>query len=327
MKKALAVIISSVFIFNVSSQSVSAAAFENVLPKSAYNINKDFAVNEYNTSAQNSVFLIQDLHCHYGVQNKMASFLENLSAQPNFNKIYIEGASKNIETSFIKNLSDGIKTVLAKDLLSQGKISGAEYFFLMSKEKIPLYGLENKELYEGNALRLEYILATQEKVQPIISEMDKALNALQRKTLDNSGKKMLVMLRKYESGQISQQKFYSYIIKQAEKSGINAENYSLIKSIINLPQKINYGKVQKELRAYMEEAKAILPYSVYKDLNEENIFEKITEISASYGIDLTKYADLRDYLKIYTNHLHMSSTAIQDKKLVSAPDILIVLFL
>ena len=300
MKKVLAVIIASVFIINISSQPVHAAAFENVLSQTAaYDINKGFTVNAYNTSARNIVFLIQDLHCHYGVQSKIADFLEILSAQPYFNKIHIEGASKNIETSFIKNLPDDIKAVLVKDLFSQGKISGAEYFFLTSKEEIPLYGLEEKELYDGNAVRLEYILATQEKTLAITSKMEKALKALQRKALDNSGKKMLSMFKKYENGQISQKRFYSYIVKQAEKSKIDAEKYSLIKNVSALPQKVNYGKIQKDLQRYMEEAKNVLPYSAYRELNDKNVLDKIPEVSAAYGIDLKKYAALRGYLEIH----------------------------
>ncbi|MCL1971453.1 MAG: hypothetical protein FWG57_00470, partial [Endomicrobia bacterium] len=323
MKKVLAVIIVSVFIFNISSQSVHAIAFENILPQTAYDINKEFTVNAYNTSAQNIVFLIQDLHCHYNVQNKIASFLENISAQPSFNKIHIEGAAQNIETSFIKNLPDDIKTVLVKDLFSQGKISGAEYFFLMSKEKIPLYGLEDKDLYDGNAVRLEYILATQEKVGQIMAEIEKSLKAAQRKTLNNSGKKMLSMFKKYENGQVSQQRFYSYIVKQAEKSGIDAEKYALIKNIGSLPKKINYGKIQKDLQRYMEEAKTVLPYSAYKELNDKNILDKIAGISVAYGIDLNKFAALREYLKIHESGAKVDPLKVYEEERKLLNDLLI----
>ncbi|MCL2335348.1 MAG: CPBP family glutamic-type intramembrane protease, partial [Endomicrobia bacterium] len=338
MKKALAVFIAATFIFNVSSQSLQAVVAGGVSPQ-AYDINKDFTVNEYFPSHlageglakqegeglpySKTVFLIQDLHCHYDVQNKIASFLENLSVQPGFNKIYIEGASANIETSFIKNLPDNIKDVLVKDLLSQGKISGAEYFFLTSKQEIRLYGLEEKDLYDGNALRLEYILATQDKVRPIMSEMEKALNALQRKTLDKPGKKMLSAFKKYESGDMPQRKFYSYLIKQAEKSGINTDNYSSIKNISILPKKVNYKKVQKELQAYMQEAKNVLPYSAYKELTGEDVLDKIEQISAANKMDLKKYENLSGYLEVYKFEVKADPLKVYEEERSLLNDLLI----
>ncbi|MCL1901607.1 MAG: hypothetical protein FWG51_04345, partial [Firmicutes bacterium] len=306
-KKLISLLILITFILNIAAQS-SYSSIAVSLP-AEYNLNKSFASNLYGSGNGNIVFLVQDLHCHYGTQNEIALFLKNISENENFNKIYVEGLSKDINGNFIKNLPEDIKNPLIENLFKEGRISGAEYFFLNSTKDMPLYALEDEKLYSDNGQRLEYILNTQKEAGKIISAMEKEIKSLRREKLTNANKKIFSALLKYENGKISQNNYYKYLCKclqNVEKtarggvSNLKTSDYAHIKEFINLPDKINYKQAQKELQAYLNAAKNILPYSAYSELVKNNeIYENLSKINKDYNIDMKKYAELEKSVRAY----------------------------
>ncbi|MCL2800051.1 MAG: hypothetical protein FWD54_07260, partial [Endomicrobia bacterium] len=242
MRKILAILLSITFVCNIAAESV----YGVVLPAAAnnqYNINKNFSVGNFKAANDNLVLLIQDLHCHYDTQVKISELLRNISKQDNFNKIFVEGASTDITGSFIKSLPENIKNPLVENLLKEGKIGGGEYFFLTNEADVPLYALENEEIYLQNAKRLEYILNAQKEVDKIISEMDRELKASQKQNLSGSNRKMLSAVNKYENKKFEQSRYYKYLIKEAKKQKINLNKYREILSVADIETKINAKKV------------------------------------------------------------------------------------
>ncbi|MCL2800078.1 MAG: hypothetical protein FWD54_07410, partial [Endomicrobia bacterium] len=242
MRKILAILLSITFVCNIAAESV----YGVVLPAVAnnqYNINKNFSVGNFNTANDNLVLLIQDLHCHYDTQVKISELLRNISKQDNFNKIFVEGASADITGSFIKSLPENIKNPLIENLLKEGKLNGAEYFFLTNDTVVPLYALENEELYSQSGEGLQYILNAQKEVDKIISEMDRELKASQRQNLSGSSRKMLSAVNKYENKKLEQSRYYKYLIKEAKKQKINLNKYREILSVADIETKINAKKV------------------------------------------------------------------------------------
>ncbi len=299
MKKLISTVTAFTFILNLAVSSVGAGA-SLADSKADYSINDNFIVNEYKTQSADTVFLVQDLHCHYDTQQKIADLIDNITNRIDFNKLFVEGATQNFEDTFIKKLPESIKNPFAQSLLKQGKIGGAEYFFLTSDKKVPVYALEDAAVYAGNAIRLDYILSSQEEVSKIITEMEKSLKVLQRKSLDNSSKKLLSQIDKYQNNETNQEAYYKFLLKQAEKSGINLNGYPSIQKLASVSRRISYKKVNKELNAYMEAAKAALPYSAYKELAEnKDVLSNISQINAKFNTDMGKYPELANYLAYY----------------------------
>ncbi|MCL1972318.1 MAG: PEP-utilizing enzyme, partial [Endomicrobia bacterium] len=83
-------------------------------------------------------------------------------------------------------------------------------------------------------------------------------------------------------------------------SNLKASDYAHIKEFINLPDKINHKQAQKELQAYLNAAKNILPYSAYSELvKNSEIYENLSKINKDYNIDMSKYAELAKSVSAY----------------------------
>ncbi|MDR1696364.1 MAG: hypothetical protein LBR69_07050 [Endomicrobium sp.] len=285
-----------------------------------YDVNGNFSVNVFNADRENRIILIQDLHCHFGAQKKIAAFLEDLSGNPYFDKIYIEGSSKDISGNFIKNLPQDIKNPFAQELLKQGRISGAEYFFLTSAQSPRLYGLENEELYSANAIRLGYIFDTQKQVKEIINDMASRLNALQKSKLDYKSRKILALAEKHEEGKITSGQYYGRLFEYAKTYAINAGDYPALKTILDSQKRTDAKKVQKQLAEFLSEAKEVLPYNAYRELTKRNIISNILPASREYPLNLDKYGELSRYASLYERMSALDITKLyaEEKNLLNA---------
>ncbi len=315
LKKIIALGVSIVFLFNIAAQPVYGSSIPG--PLSSYKLNQNFTVNYFNGTSDNIVMLVQDLHCHYDTQNKIAQLLQSISQNVHFNKIYAEGLSENVNDNFIKNLPENIKVPLIESLFKENRISGAEYFFLKTDKNTPVYALEDEKLYKDNGERLAYILSTQREVGKIIRGMEHEIKDLRRNKLTNANKKLFSVLLKYENGKINQRGYYKYLYGQAEKLKISFDNYPNFIKFANLPESINYKKANKELKNWMETAKNTLPYSVYSALMQSEVYENVLKTSKDYSIDMSQYPELAksiaayeyanntDFLKLYNEETHL----------------------
>ncbi|MCL2334580.1 MAG: hypothetical protein FWC57_00785, partial [Endomicrobia bacterium] len=292
-KKIISVLLTLAFTCNVASKPVFGAAVS--VADNRYDINKNFSVSGISGTGKNLVVLVQDLHCHYDTQIKISELLKNISKQDNFNKIFVEGASRNVTSSFIRTLPASIREPLTENLLKDGKIGGGVYFYLKNEVNVPLYALEDEELYNQNAKRLEYIFGAQKEVNEILSELQEELKILQRKHLSANSRKMLAAVNKYEKGKLSPVKYYKYLVKEAGKHGISLDKYGKIAEASEIDAKINEKKLNKELAAYMDNAKKTLPYQTYKELAEGDIIKNI----AKSGASLSEYKELSKYIALY----------------------------
>jgi phosphoenolpyruvate synthase/pyruvate phosphate dikinase len=309
-KKILSVLSAIAFAFNIAPEALCGASF--FADDGKYDINKHFSVGAVCGTGENLVALVQDLHCHYDTQIKISELLENISKQDNFNKIFVEGASRDITSSFIKTLPENIKKPLIDNLLKEGKLGGGERFYLNNASAVPLYALEDEDLYDQNAKRLEYIFGAQKEADKILSKMQRELKTFQRKHLSANSRKMLSAFRKYENQKLTQNEYYKYLIRKSKKQGINLNGYQKIVSAANLDTKINKNKLKKEIAAYLDKAKKELPYKAYKELSEGDIIKNIAKNHYP-----SQYKELDKYITLYKyeNELNSLNLYEQEKNL------------
>jgi len=80
------------------------------------------------------VINIQDIHCHPEVQKNIASIITILDEKYKLPKVYLEGASGKVDTSWLCTISDKkIKQDVLDSLMKEGKLTGAEYYSVVSK--------------------------------------------------------------------------------------------------------------------------------------------------------------------------------------------------
>ncbi|MCB4792670.1 MAG: radical SAM protein [Elusimicrobia bacterium] len=228
--------------------------------------------NNYPLNAKRSTLVvnIQDLHCHPEVQKNISNIISILDKKYNLKKVYIEGVSGSIDTSWLTNVkNEDLKKKVLDTLLESGKLSGAEYYSATSGKNDILYGVDDRALHTSNIIRLAKIQAKQNEIQSKVDELARQVSELRDVYYGSGNKKLDKLIEKNRLGKIKPKKYYSKLLEFAQDQNISlkkSNNLTEFTKIFEVQSKINYKQVSKELQVFIVLLKAKLPYSSYNML-------------------------------------------------------------
>jgi len=189
-------------------------------------------VESFKGKGDSLVIHIQDRHADNTAQLNIAKIIDEIVSKYDTHLICLEGASKELDTSFYDKFPDGeTKDEVSKFFVEKAIFTGAEYYKITNKDKyLRAFGAEDKDTY------LEHLASYRNN----IVDKDKILDFLKAVTLSIDNLK---------------DKIYTKPLKEIDKS---SKEYAL--KNIQLPEYL------KTLKAYSE--KAGLDISKYKNLNK-----------------------------------------------------------
>ncbi|MDR3113394.1 MAG: hypothetical protein LBU09_03365, partial [Endomicrobium sp.] len=331
MKKLIAGFTAFVFIFSVISPPALAALPQSVLttapkilsisePVVSYSFGKINAGKIFgDLSSQNQIIInIQDLHCNPPAQRNIAAILKQLEKKYGLNAVYCEGAYSDIDAGWINGLDENKANALLETLIDSGRLSASEYYSANSGNKT-IKGLEDSQIHAQNLARFAAILEKRNYYKERIKLLDRELALLKNKYFGFHNKRFNVLLERYKDGKIPADKYYRSLLKYVEKANkgqdaydsvyyVNINAYPNVRRYIaigNLAKTLNYGRITRQLRLFIDELKGKLPYSVYKNLldstnnfsNLNDLYFFLPQILKDYGIVLdSSKSDLKLFL-------------------------------
>ncbi|MBN1621532.1 MAG: hypothetical protein JW871_02960, partial [Endomicrobiales bacterium] len=321
-KKIIATITLGCFVFTfVLSQSLHAVVEKKRETRKINSISEEFII-PYTAGrisdakcfdSDQIVINIQDLHCHPEVQKNIAKILSILDEKYNLKKIYIEGAIGEVDTSWITSIKDkDMRQKVVNTLLSQGKLTGTEYYSIISGKPRILCGLEDETIYKSNILRLNKILAEQNDISRVLQNMENDLLALNGKYYTSKHKKLEALIEEHKAGMVSSDKYYSKLKKYADKLDEDItlyKNISVFFSMLQLQKELNFKKVSSEMSEFIAHLKQKLPYNTYKFLAErmnsnakmDELYLYLIKVAKEYDIPVSgRFANLNKFFDYVT---------------------------
>ncbi|MCX5782769.1 MAG: hypothetical protein NT145_08775, partial [Elusimicrobia bacterium] len=327
--KIVAIIVVSCFLFtSVFAQTLKAALAEEKPENSFSKVFSSFNIpttvgkithGKY-FGSDKVIVNIQDLHCNAEVQKNISKIIGLLDEKYNLHKVFLEGASGEINTSWINSVKDNeLKKQLVETLINQGRLTGAEYYSINKGKFALLQGIEEKEIHKSNIIRLGKIIERQKYYKDVLNSLKEDLKFIQAKYFNYKNKKFNEIIIKQKEGKISSEKYFKILKKYADKINedpkkynstftVDINNYSNITGYLELldkGQKLDYKRISGQLQQFINEIKKTIPYQDYKLLVEKTenfskldlLYTYLAEISErakniSYGYpDLKKFFD------------------------------------
>lgn len=253
---------------SAASQMLSFSPDDMIVP---FNLGK--ITNSVDFSDQRVVVQIQDLHGHPQVQRNIASILSVLDKQYKISNIYVEGAPKGVlDTRWLSGIADGsMRDIIVETMMSEGELSGAEYYCIRDGGKALLKGIENFDAYAANLFRLDVMEKNKADVGRLLLRMQLKIALLGQKNYSPDNKKILFLSAKYKNNGISSFRYFNALFKNAEKYGISPAKYpqlSFFRKTSSLSRSIRHNCVKKEIKAFLEDLKKTLSYDKYRKLSE-----------------------------------------------------------
>ena len=221
-----------------------------------------------------TVINIQDLHSDENTQKNIVSILEFLVDNYNIQNIYFEGAIGTLDFGWLNSIKDEkLKETVAKKLLQDSKITGAEYFGFFNKKKNILFkGLEEEKIYKENFILLEQMYENRNAIYRKMNTFSDILQKAGDKTYNYKLKILNDLVMDYNNKNISQADFYYYLFKLYKKNSDFELKYKTVANILKLDKEfnsLNIKKLEEEISLINKDIKNKLTYEQYSKLQKK----------------------------------------------------------
>lgn len=276
--------------------------------------------DRYTASASDKIIVhIQDAHCTYAAQRRIADIIEYLNDRYGIDTINLEGGTKDYDLSVFTSIKDkAIREKTADYFMNRGLVNGAEYFAINNPEKVKLWGIEDTCLYIDNLRVYRESLNNKDETDRHLKALGYILSNLKAKIYSQELLDLDSKYSQYKSGAIAFKDYLSYIILVAKQKAIDIKtfmNISLLSQVLGEEDDIDFKKANSQRDDLINKLQKLLSKKAleelalktieYKDekLSQKDFCAYLIKNASLAGVDMNDFQDFRlyfDYISIYS---------------------------
>ncbi|MFA5147407.1 MAG: hypothetical protein WC515_08535 [Candidatus Omnitrophota bacterium] len=279
----------------------------------------------------NTVIHIQDAHCNYAAQHKIADILDYLNTKYGIDTINLEGGARGYDLSIFTTIYDrATREKVSDDFVREGLVNGAEYFAINNPEKAVLWGVEDVDLYIENLNIYKESLQHKEEVDRYLKELNHILNNLKRHIYSNELFELDLKYVVYKGGNLEFKDYISYLTGKAKERLIDIKAYAniyLLSQALEQEVRLDFKKANRERDGLVDVLQKKLSRRELEELvlktlefktdkiSHQDFYAYLAKKARSVNQDLSDYPELQKYI-IYIS----TYSAIDKAKVIEEVD-------
>lgn len=301
------------------------------LPQYLGNVNDSWAPEQLGARAQDkrTIIHIQDAHCNYDAQRKIADIIGYLTKEYDIDTINLEGGKEGYDLSLFTDVEDNILREKVVDyFVKEGLINGAEYFAANNPEKITLWGVEDAELYLENLNAYRESLTYRDKIENHLDTLTHILTNLKWHIYPDSLLEFDRRYLKYKENNLSFKDYTRYLFQKATAMGRAIKSYKnlyILGQCLDLEENIDFKQAEAERFELITSLENILSKRELEELVVKTVAFKTEEVSQgefyqylvkkakSARLDLAFYAELQKYIVYISMYSVIDQSRIMDE--------------
>ncbi len=201
--------------------------------------------SSYQGHSDKTVVYIQDLHCHYEVQDHIYQMLKSLVERNHLKLIGIEGESKPVDVSPISTIArQNVRQEVGDYFIKRGRLTGPEYLASISGQPVVLAGIEKQQLYDYSKEKLTQFLTDEN--QGYVEDLRFVLEKLKAPLYSTELAKLDHMQAQFDGEQIPLENFVNYLLDEGDRLGVSFKAYSALNTYAVHRQMPYQGNVDYE---------------------------------------------------------------------------------
>lgn len=272
-------------------------------------LDKGLARGEYKSPV---VIHIQDAHCNYYAQKKIAEIIEYLNKQYSVDTVNLEGGAKGYDLSIFTDIHDkNIRRRIADSFVKEGMVNGSEYFAINNPEKISLWGIEDTKLYLDNLNVYRESLKYKDEADKHLKTLTHVLNNIKIKIYSQELLELDARYSQYKSGSLEFKDYLNYLIQTAKAKAIDTKiftNIRLLSRILGEEANIDFKKANNQRDDLIDKLSKKLSKKSLEELvlktvefrsekiSQKDFYAYLANKANLVGLELKGFHDLQKYI-------------------------------
>ncbi|MDP2921692.1 MAG: hypothetical protein Q8O12_04940 [Candidatus Omnitrophota bacterium] len=255
---------------------------------------------------------IQDLHCNPEAAFNMAGILEILVKDYGLSLVCSEGAEGEVDTSSVSSFPDPeTREKVAKLFVNSGELTGEEYLSITKYPKLPIWGIENKEIYFQNIDEFNKIMAFNPDSVVFINNAREALKNLKPKVYSRKLLELDNKYAEYETSEGGSSDYIEYLAKLNPQAAAKYKNINIFRETSGMEKAIDQKKIIDQSQALLAKLQSALD----PDANKKEIDTLVAKALLFKDKKLSPYS-------FYSYLDELSKTYVKDR-IPDFPDLFI----
>lgn len=276
-----------------------------------------------------TVIQIQDAHCNYGAQKKIADIIAYINENYGISSINLEGGAGKYDLAVFTDIPDKrVREKTADYFVKEGLINGAEYFAINNPDKAVLLGIEDPKLYVENLKVYRNSLLYKEDVESSLKSLSYILTNLKIKIYSRELLEFDIKYSQFKADNMEFKDYLAYLLGEAKAKSIDIKPYNNISLLSRAEQAeaaIDFNKANNERDELIDVLQKKLSKNAMEDLvaktvefKRENIAQKdfydyLVEKAGKLNIDLKSLPELSKYIGYISLYEAMDKSKVMDE--------------
>lgn len=269
--------------------------------------------DSYNVENSDKVIIhIQDAHCNYAAQRKIADIIEYLTKKYGIDTINLEGGAKDYDLSSFTSIYDKrIREKVADYFVKEGLVNGPEYFAINNPEKVPLWGIEDTKLYLDNLNVYRDSLKYKDEVDKHINTLTHILTNFKIKIYSPELLELDNKYSQYKACTLEFKNYLNYLIQTAKNKALDIKGFTniyLLSQTLLEEENINFKKANNQRDYLIDKLEKMLSKKSLEELvlktvefkseriSQKDFYAHLTQKANLAGIELTEFPDFQKYI-------------------------------
>lgn len=285
--------------------------------KDRFNLSSEqkHAFNPNNSDQQSTIIHIQDAHCNYDAQHKIAEIIGYLSRTYDVTEINLEGGEGEYDLSIFTDVKDGdIREQVADSFVKDGELNGAEFYAIQNPGKVNLWGVEDPQLYVKNLNVYRDIAEEKDNIDRLLKNFNNLLNNFKIHIFNKELIEFDTQQVAFKNNNLNLKEYIDILEKLAQRQNIELIKYpniGLLLQTIDIEKKIDFKEANRDREKIIDTLKRDLSKTELEELfrkvfqfkceklSREDFYNYLAHKARCIGIDVEKFSNLLGY-RFYT---------------------------
>jgi len=283
----------------------------------------------YKGASDKFIVHLQDAHCNKFAQHKISGIIDYLNKEYGIRMVNLEGGTGDYDlTIFTSITGEAIRREVADYFVKKGEINGAEFYAINNPDKVTLWGVEDKDLYLANLKVYRDSLAYKEEVDEYLKQLTHVLNNLKRHIYTPELLKIDMAYNAYKEGDMDFREYLEFLIARAKEQGVQVRQFTnlyLLEQAMELEDKIDFKKANKERTVLVDELKKGLSKDEMRELIAKSVDFKTKRISrktfydyllgkaSETGLNIDRFPALSNYIVYVSLYEAVDRTKVMEE--------------
>lgn len=262
------------------------------------------------------VIHIQDAHCNYEGQHRIADILQYVNKEYGVKTVNLEGGVKTYDLSPLSSITEAeVRQKVSDYFVKNGRVNGAEYCAINNPGTIDLWGIEDTLLYIENLAIYRASLEHKREIDTSLGALGAILTQIKVKRYPKDLLELDSKYVQYKAANLEFKDYLSYLIAQAASKSVDLAAYpsiELLNRTLAEEAKIDFRQTTAERDELVRLLEKKLSRAVLSELaartvdfkagriSQKNYYAYLIAKARAVAIDDAPYTNLNAYIRYVT---------------------------